>query len=83
MKIGKTKAGLFRPEQHSYNDTTGSYFIGSDATLETFWLPEDHELEDDILSCRICKDFGVPFGTEVDVKMKGRNLEKLRRHELA
>ena len=82
IKIGMTKSGLFRPEEHIFNMSTGRYFRGSDARLVRIVVPKVSQAFDGMINCRHCKSYSLDYCPRGSMLHKAKRIAKLRRHEL-
>ena len=87
IKIGKCRNAksweqVFRPEQHTFNNETGNFSIGSDAFLCDIIVPEDVIRSGDDIICRKCNKFKVDhYKKSGDLRSQAKKCSKFRLHE--
>jgi len=74
---------IYRPEEHTYNHTTGKNFGGIDSRLEKITIPGSAVGPNDTIICRKCKKDEKELIPTSSVKSKGKTVECMRDHEKA
>ncbi len=87
IKIGKVKgtgaaAGNLRPEQHTWNATTGKTFIGSDARYWKFVLPNSmlRDESGNLICSRKCGNT-VEYSNQWSFQKQEKALDRHKKHE--
>ena len=85
IKIGAISSGsyknVWRPEQHTYNSTTGKLFFGSDARLHEIRIPSTTPFNSESIFCRKCHSHPIIYSDNLSLAEKARSIEKMRTHE--
>ena len=75
IKIGriKTRSGKseFRPEEHTWKDSTGKYYHGSDARIEKIIEPRDSKIVNGFLLCPRCNMRTCRYDKEMKTQKSG------------
>ena len=84
IKIAKIpNKNIWRPEQHTYNFTTGKMYYGSDARLERIVVPQASKAEsDNSITCRKCKKYSRNV-SGITLHAYAKYVGKMRDHEMA
>ncbi len=88
MKIGKIFSkgptyGKYRPEYDSGRASHEvEYYCGPGARYSDFVTPQgSYDAENQVITCRTCKKFKLPFGETKSPGAKAQTINRMRKHE--